>query len=97
MNLLAFFFLSLLWLKNISDFRQEISKSRRMVVDASKYLTEMKNTTTEELAPIWARMGKSTDQITIKTPNSKCLLYWCLIEFIDWRYSQSCWYFQPLL
>jgi hypothetical protein len=57
--------LSLLWLKNISDFRQEnISKSRRMVVDASKYLTEMKNTTTEELAPIWARMGKSMDQIT---------------------------------
>ncbi len=22
-------------------------------------------------------------------------LYWCLIEFIDWRYSQSCWYFRP--
>jgi hypothetical protein len=37
------------------------------------------------------------DQITIKTPNSKCRLYWCLIELIDWRYSQSCWYFRPLL
>ncbi len=36
-----------------------------MVVDASKYLTEMKNTTTEELAPIWARMGKSLDQNTL--------------------------------
>jgi hypothetical protein len=35
------------------------------------------------------------DQI-IKTPNSKCRLYWCLIELIDWRYSQSCWYFRPL-
>ncbi len=23
-------------------------------------------------------------------PNPKCRLYWCLIEFIDWRYSQSC-------
>jgi hypothetical protein len=23
--------------------------------------------------------------------------YWCLIEFINWRYSQSCWYFRPLL
>ncbi len=29
----------------------------------------------------------------IKT--KKCRLYWCLIEFIDWRYSQSCWYFLP--
>ncbi len=37
------------------------------------------------------------DQITIKTPNTKCLFYWCLIEFIDWRYSQSCWCFRPLL
>jgi hypothetical protein len=24
-------------------------------------------------------------------------LYWYLIEFIDWRYSQLCWYFRPLL
>ncbi len=31
----------------------------------------------------------------IKTPNPKCRLYWCLTEFIDWRYSQSCWYFRP--
>ncbi len=23
--------------------------------------------------------------------------FWCLIEFIDWRYSQSCWYFLLLL
>ena len=38
------------------------------------------------------------DQISIKTPNPKCRLYWCLIEFIDWwRNSQSCWYFRPLL
>ncbi len=34
---------------------------------------------------------------TIKTPNPKCRLYWCLIDFIDWRYIQSCWYFRPLL
>ncbi len=33
---------------------------------------------------------------TIKTQNPKCRLYWCLVEFIDWRYSQSCWYFRPL-
>jgi hypothetical protein len=46
-----------------------------MVVDASKYLTEMKNTTTEELAPIWARMGKYMDQITIKTPNPKNVVF----------------------
>jgi hypothetical protein len=36
------------------------------------------------------------DEGTIKTQNPKCRLYWCLIEFIDWRYSQSCWYFRPL-
>jgi hypothetical protein len=22
-------------------------------------------------------------------------LYWCFLEFIDWRYSQSCWNFRP--
>ncbi len=37
------------------------------------------------------------DQIYIKTPNPKCRLFWSLIEFIDWRYSQSCWYFRPHL
>jgi hypothetical protein len=37
------------------------------------------------------------DQITIKAPNPQCRLYWCLTEFIDWRYGQSCWYFRPLL
>ncbi len=36
-------------------------------------------------------------QITIRTPNLKCRLYWCLIEFIGWRYRQSCRYFRPLL
>ncbi len=30
------------------------------------------------------------DEATIKTQYPKCLLYWCLIEFIDWRNSQSC-------
>ncbi len=37
------------------------------------------------------------DQISRKTPNPKCRLYWGLKECIDWRYSQSCWYFRPLL
>ncbi len=37
------------------------------------------------------------DEETIKTKNPKCRLYWCLIEFIDWRYSESCWYFRPFL
>jgi hypothetical protein len=37
------------------------------------------------------------DEGTIKTPNPNCRLYWCLIEFIDWRHSQSWWYFRPLL
>jgi hypothetical protein len=33
------------------------------------------------------------DQVTIMTPNPECRLYWCLIEFIDWRYKH---YFSPL-
>jgi hypothetical protein len=37
------------------------------------------------------------DQITIKTPNREGRLYWCLIEFIDLRCNQTCWYFRPLL
>jgi hypothetical protein len=41
--------------------------------------------------------SKSMEQIAIKTPNPKCRLYWCLIEFIDWRYSQPSCYFRPLL
>ncbi len=28
--------------------------------------------------------------LTIKTSNPKCRLYWCLIEFRDWKYSRSC-------
>jgi hypothetical protein len=39
----------------------------------------------------------SIDQITIKTPNPECRLFWCSIEFIGWRYSQSYLYFRPLL
>ncbi len=35
------------------------------------------------------------DEGTIKTPNTKCRPFWCLIEFIDWRCSQSCWCFGP--
>ncbi len=30
------------------------------------------------------RKVRNMDQINIKTPNPKCRLYWCLIEFIDW-------------
>jgi hypothetical protein len=35
------------------------------------------------------------DQISIKKPIPKCRPYCCLIQFIDWRYSQSCWYMNP--
>ncbi len=34
--------------------------------------------------------GLPMDEGTTKTQSHKCRLYWCLIEFIDWRYSQSC-------
>ncbi len=33
--------------------------------------------------------------INYKDTKTKCRLYRCLIEFIDRRYSQSCWYFRP--
>ncbi len=33
--------------------------------------------------------------INYKETKSKCNLYWCLLEFIDWRYSQSSCYFRP--
>jgi hypothetical protein len=31
--------------------------------------------------------------INFKDTKTKCRLYWCLFEFVDWRYSHSCWYF----
>ncbi len=33
--------------------------------------------------------------INYKDTKTKCRLYWCLVKLIDWRYSQSCWYFRP--
>ncbi len=33
--------------------------------------------------------------INFKDTRTKCRLNWWLIEFIDWWYSQSCWYFRP--
>ncbi len=38
---------------------------------------------------------RGMDEGIIKTQNPKSRLCWCSIEFIDWRYSQSCWYFRP--
>jgi hypothetical protein len=32
--------------------------------------------------------------INSKDTKIKYRLYWCVIEFIDWRFSQSCWYFR---
>jgi hypothetical protein len=35
--------------------------------------------------------------INYKDTNPKFRLYWCLIEFVEWRYSQPYWYFRPAL
>ncbi len=61
---------------------------------AKRWREETASVLHNKVAKVW-----DMDQITIKTPNPKCRLYWCLIGFIDWRYSQSCWYyyFRPLL
>ncbi len=40
---------------------------------------------------------RSWTKLTIKTPNPKCRLFGCWTEFVDGRYSQSCWYFRPAL
>ncbi len=39
--------------------------------------------------------GQEHGLFSCKDTKTKCRLYVCLIEFIDWRYSQSCWYFLP--
>jgi hypothetical protein len=38
-------------------------------------------------------LGPGHGLINCKDTKTKCLLNWCLIEFIVWRYSQSCRYF----
>ncbi len=38
------------------------------------------------------QIGCPMDSVTIKTPNPKCRLYWCKINFIVRRYNPSCWY-----
>jgi hypothetical protein len=51
-------------MKNISDFRKEyLRKKKKMVVDANKYLGEMKANASEDLAPIWARIGERFTEI----------------------------------
>ncbi len=48
---------------------------------------------------LMALLGLGINSVVLKQgPNNpKCRLFWSLIEFIDWRNSQSCWYFRPLL
>ncbi len=41
--------------------------------------------------------GADHGLIKYKGNSPKCRLYWCSIEFIDGRYSQSCWNFRPSL
>ncbi len=45
------------------------------------------------------RLTVGEDQVLLnyKDAKTKCRLYWFLKEFIDWRYSQSLWYFDPAL
>ncbi len=68
-----------------------------LIVSASIQVRNTFKMSSISLLPLFCPSPLPIDEITIKTPNPKCRLYWCLIEFIDWRYSQSCWYFWPLL
>ncbi len=50
-------------------------------------------------SPSWsaaAKLGEEwTNTCNYKDTKTKCRLYWFLIEFVDLRHSQSCWYFRP--
>ncbi len=37
----------------------------------------------------------NNDLINRKDTKTKCRLYCCLLELIDWRYTRSCSYFRP--
>ncbi len=41
------------------------------------------------------KQGERHGLLYYKNTKTKCRLYWCLKELVDWRYSQSCWYFRP--
>jgi hypothetical protein len=43
----------------------------------------------ETIFELWSLSIQPMDQITIKTPNPRCRLYWCLIELKEWRYTVS--------
>ncbi len=48
-----------------------------------------------DIGCMYLDLRKSRYGMDQKTPNPKgrlYRLYWCLIKFIDWRYSQSCWW-----
>ncbi len=48
-----------------------------------------------ESGSLLAMDGSTHGLINYKDPKTQCRLYWCLIEFIDWTYSQSRWNFRP--
>ncbi len=51
----------------------------------------------KEYSELYPRHHERRNYKLQRHKNPKCRLYWCSTEFIDWRYSQSCWYFRPLL
>jgi hypothetical protein len=56
----------------------------------------MRTVQNQATRPAVKTLGGTYELINYKDTKAKCRrLNWCLIEFIDWRYSQSCWYFRP--
>ncbi len=68
------------WLCDVAILVMYCIDAPQMIVTQPVYRTAL---------PFSILNGFPMDQIIIKTPNLKFRLYWCLIEFIDWRYSQS--------
>jgi hypothetical protein len=72
--------------RQFGDCREERGRAWSLIIRPQESLVLYKSF--NHLCP------RTMGQIAIETPT---LIYWCLIEFIDWRYSQSCWNFRPAL
>jgi hypothetical protein len=67
----------------MADWAYELGQ--RVVENAAKANNKVDLTHDEKAGadPMKTKYKATMDQITVKTPDPKCRLYWSLIEFID--------------
>ncbi len=94
--------------KRLLKLKQESSEIKTGIAEKSRWDQANRR---QKLGLVWRNRKKISQIIKdyfylpfflliilcFKDTKTKRRLYWCLIEFIDWRYSQSCWYFWPSL